>query len=857
MISIWIFISTLITIVLGSEDRFNYRSTDGNDYGPQDWSNVACDVPGECPGWPDGWELGVGWQLGTNKCKWCPAGTNHACGLHRQSPIDLLRGDATTGHDTECYDYHWMAYEDRTCTWDNIINNPNTTDPNNFRIRRHALQILQPVNDNGELQCRRRDGRNAFPRLDYSKGFPNWWYLSHTEVTVPSEHFQEGKQYDAEVHLAHFYEIEHERKMGKVAIFLESNPNRDPWPFLDKLICQWREVEEKTREECGLASVPPYPGCRNPTRQENGASPTMPPSTLAPVSTPTIPPSQSPIASSQSPIVPSQSPVVPSQSPMVVPSGSVVCSDYANHPTINMKRICNGCCRNPRSSTTYCHSVYNFFPSNIDEVCSSCCNPSKVVGPPGATHPIYPQIDCTQINNPFRMCKPNSCCERGPSSSSYCSGVFNTYGGDMSSICWYCCSEPIDINADVQLARSASSSSPILMLSDTEPAAASAATIQGTSNPATSSSFEGMTCAELGQINGINIDRICRDGGCCDSVRSSTDRCNYAYEFFGDFMSLVCSGCCNPSKTIAPPPPPHPIYPSIRCTLVDNPSRICKPNSCCEPTKSNSAYCQSVYEIYGDSMGSICWYCCSDPKEVDPVVVSSARQLQREGEYEYIPNQIADLPTSRNARLRSDVFLPHGFYSGDLRMDPSDFKVNNNLEEEYIARIHEYHDLQNVEELHAGQDRRRLTGDNYASVAYSPYQWMREVKTEYYFRYEGGQMVPPCFETVHYRVMKDPILINPVQLAELERLLAWRIAPRGSGSLECMNDSAGRPRAGSNGNAVDLNRPLQEYSNIHRKVFCECNDWVSKFQEDKDWCLLNENQRWYQEPYNFDSGGSF
>jgi hypothetical protein len=134
---------------------------------------------------------------------------------------------------------------------------------------------------------------------------------------------------------------------------------------------------------------------------------------------------------------------------------------------------------------------------------------------------------------------------------------------------------------------------------------------------------------------------------------------------------------------------------------------------------------------------------------------------------------------------------------------------------------------------------------------------MREVKTEYYYRYEGGQMVPPCFETVHYRVMKDPIRIHPTQLAELERLLAWRISPRGSGLSECENDTAGRPRAGSNGNAVDLNRPLQEYSNIHRKVFCECDDWDSKFQEDIDWCQMDENTRWYDEPYNFDSGGDF
>lgn len=739
-----------------------------------------------------------------------------------------------------------MAYEDRTCTWDHIINNPNTPDPNNFRIRRHALQILQPIDENGELQCVRRDGQNSFPRLDYSKGFPNWWHLSHTEITVPSEHFQEGKQYDAEVHLSHFYEIEHERKMGKVAIFLESDPNRENWPFLDKLICQWREVEEKTREECGMESVPPYPGCRNPTRMANDESPTYPPTTPAP-----------------SPVVPVTS---PGQTTIAPTGGTVVCSKYANHPVANLDRICgdSGCCTNPRSASTYCHTVYNFFLSDMDEVCSECCNPAKEVGPSPPTHPIYPEIDCTEVHNPYRMCKPNSCCEKGASSSSYCAGVFGTYGDDMLSICWYCCSNPIDIALDGKEPKTMSTSAslgttlgPIIaaLMSPSIVATASTSEVTIGTTASQNSPFEGLSCSELGNINGINLNRICKSGGCCDPVRSSTDQCHSAYEFFGDFMASICSNCCHPAKELAPPPPSHPIYSPIQCTLVDSPNRICKENSCCESTASTSPYCGGIYETYGDSIGSICWYCCSEPKEVDPsLIIGNVRKLTNGSSPTFTREQTHALEENE---LRHDILLPHGFYSRDLIMDPSNFDVNDNLEEEYIAGIEEYRDLREIEEEYAAHQGRRLNGDNYASVQYSPYQWLREVKTEYYFRYEGGQMVPPCFETVHYRVMKDPILINPVQLAELERLLAWRISPRGSSSGECQNDTAGRPRAGSDGNAVDLNRPLQDYSNIHRKVFCECNDWVSKFQEDIDWCQMGENQRWYDEPYNFDSGGTF
>lgn len=93
-----------------NSDRFNYRETLGNDYGPEDWDKVTCTNLDSCLGWPDGYELGIGWELGdTNSCKWCPADGNHACGVHHQSPIDLLRTATETGHDTECYDYHWIV----------------------------------------------------------------------------------------------------------------------------------------------------------------------------------------------------------------------------------------------------------------------------------------------------------------------------------------------------------------------------------------------------------------------------------------------------------------------------------------------------------------------------------------------------------------------------------------------------------------------------------------------------------------------------------------------------------------------------------------------------------------------------
>jgi hypothetical protein len=93
-----------------NDDRFNYRETDDRDFGPENWNRVQCHDPGECLGWPDGWELGIGWELKRNNCEWCPqGGGDDDCGIHRQSPINLERARSTTGHDHECYDYHWMV----------------------------------------------------------------------------------------------------------------------------------------------------------------------------------------------------------------------------------------------------------------------------------------------------------------------------------------------------------------------------------------------------------------------------------------------------------------------------------------------------------------------------------------------------------------------------------------------------------------------------------------------------------------------------------------------------------------------------------------------------------------------------
>jgi len=106
--------------------------------------------------------------------------------------------------------------------------------------------------------------------------------------------------------------------------------------------------------------------------------------------------------------------------------------------------------------------------------------------------------------------------------------------------------------------------------------------------------------------------------------------------------------------------------------------------------------------------------------------------------------------------------------------------------------------------------------------------------------------------------MKDSIQVHPDQIAELQRLLAWRIAPADALVDACLNDTAGRPVEGSNGNMVEVNRPLQAENPIHQVVYCECKDWSSKSLDDQAWCsITNITERFYDHPYSYDTNGEW
>jgi hypothetical protein len=371
----------------------------------------------------------------------------------------------------------------------------------------------------------------------------------------------------------------------------------------------------------------------------------------------------------------------------------------------------------------------------------------------------------------------------------------------------------------------------------------------------------------------VNYNRICRI--CCESDhRSATDFCHDAYSFFNTTMSSVCFHCCDTPKIIAPAPAPHPSFPPIDCAEVENPFRMCNKDvdtSCCRAERSGTQYCNDVYNQFGDMMDSVCWYCCETPTLLGPPLDQGARNLRASNK---ASPKLLELPMDTPApqlellkkiserdeddakkkerldALRHPVAEARMHY---LKVPPEHKPIAYNDEDDdaHFQMMMDRH-LLNEKVVKPDEDRTQRRLLNYDDVDYWPYEWLIKVGTEYYFRYEGTQTVPPCKDQVHWRAMKDPILVAWSQITELERLLVERIAPEDSEFKKCKPDHAGSPRANSPGK-FDFVRPLQQDHKLHRTVFCECKNWKSPFVGDQQWCDRDIFDRFYTHPYNFES----
>eukprot|EP00545_Synedropsis_sp_CCMP1620_P000285 CAMPEP_0119029340 /NCGR_PEP_ID=MMETSP1176-20130426/40466_1 /TAXON_ID=265551 /ORGANISM="Synedropsis recta cf, Strain CCMP1620" /LENGTH=928 /DNA_ID=CAMNT_0006985675 /DNA_START=82 /DNA_END=2868 /DNA_ORIENTATION=- len=902
-------------------DRFNYDKTRGSDFGPDDWKKVECDDPGRCEGFPDPWETAIGWDLEgkncfevctnndvkNNNCKSCPAG-GPSCGQHRQSPIDLMRDRGLFNHENEkeCPDWHWMKYQDGACTWDDLVDNDDSIHRNNFLIQRHALQILQPVDNNGNLECFDEAlGGARYPRLDYSKGFPDWWHLAHTEVSVPSEHTQEGKRYDAEVTLAHFYEVDDDatrkNEIGKVVVFLEAFDNIEAWPMLDKLICQWRETEEKTRDDCDLDSVSTYyPGCTNYARGHTPApvdaasgSPSLAPITEAPI-TPI------PTTSRPTPAAPfvTQAPVMPTMPVTPRPAGTLGMSFDFNPCNIcgaDNLRITNDTavilipafppmtCREFENAGAFGLIEVGFCPIFPAFVGACKCeeillDPATIASAPvntlapDTTAPVTtaPVTTAPVTTAPIAVAETSA-----PIAPSTSAPIVPSTSAPVTAA-------PSGSSAPSSEPSSEPSKTPIALSSLTSLAPSAGIPVTSSeggpvpSRPTVPAPFECPTFSDVDHGIDVNYRRMCKENSCCDGdVRSATNFCHDAYSFFDDLMPAVCLSCCEEPKIIAPAPAPHPEFNKIDCAEVENPRRICKPDkttSCCGE-RSDTRYCEEVYRLFpGDLINSVCWYCCETPLEVEPATDEGNRLLRSESNIGARKAELAvdeKLPKERELKLLKALSLTEDseqaneervtalrHSNADARMHhfnvaPENKVVDNIDDDEYFKTIWDRH-LQNEDVVRDEDERERRRLVNYEDVDYWPYEWLLKVKTEYYFRYEGTQAVPPCKDQVHWRVMKDPIPIARRQLEELERLMGQRIAAEDAPRNKCKPDHAGKLREGTT-DKFDFARPVQEFHKLHRKVFCECKDWKSKFDEDRFWCDKNIFDRFYMHPYNYNS----
>jgi hypothetical protein len=382
---------------------------------------------------------------------------------------------------------------------------------------------------------------------------------------------------------------------------------------------------------------------------------------------------------------------------------------------------------------------------------------------------------------------------------------------------------------------------------------------------------------------GANIQRMCDPDPdmCCQVPRSSSNFCHEIYTLFGDDMESACHHCCMEEGTgvpllVGPANDPHPngLAPYDKCDELDNTSRLCKDEGCCDVEFSDTEYCQGEWASHVGDVERICWSCCF-PSKIFPE--PSKRKLLEKCQVLHDGSDGVKLPNSQSELLSiieeetSENSLHTAMTQDEMRL----FHKNNPAQLRPGDRIFEHPSMQRklivreenfspkgekdedayFEEIHSAFQRRELQVpimENYEDVYWWPYEWLLKVGTEYYFRYEGSMTVPPCYTVNHWRVMKDPIRVAKHQIQELERLLAWRL------NSECNASTAGKPRDG-NPDAVDVNRPLQELEKGHRMVFCECQDWPSKFPNEREWCKKWQTRdpavRLYDNPYNWPQTG--
>ena len=663
-----------------------------------------------------------------------------------------------------------MKYEDAACSWNDL------TTKDAFSIERHTLKITQPLRYGSDgsvsLDCTLGgdDGRR-FGRIDFSKGFSFWWFLSHIDFKVPSEHTQEGKRYSAELQMAHFFSVSGEEagvdnEMAHVSIFLEAVDDFPPYPHLDRLICEWRKAEDKTREECGLPSVGPYPGCYNPARGHTSfpsdapVTPTNAPNapTIAPLPTePSIPPVSIPGA-------PTPPPVDSTASPVATPA-----------PTLSLSTA---------------------IPSL-----------TPIAKPPPSPFPTIPTT-----TDP---------------------AVLLTLA-------------PVMAPASAPTADGSVTEAPVVVIESSQPSGGTTATPVSSAGASASQQPSAGASASQQPSAGASASQQ-------PSTGTSASQQPSAVVFASPEPSAGTSASPQPSDGTSVSP-----QPSTETTTQPTTGTTSKPTTESTPKPTTESTAKPTPEPTTAS---------TSKTTPEPTTASTSKPTTETTSKPTIKPTPSPMDAVRYLRTSvHDVIVENSKVPQDamkrLVLDEENFRPADKSDEEWAEWVEAYSAHDQGEASHE-QQRKLLQGDY---LSFHNYQFLIDVRTEYYYRYSGTSTVPPCYakfvggtrgQTNHWRVLKDPIRVHPRQIAEMERLLRERIAPTDANAKACENDTAGKVDADGH---ISVARPLQQFHHVHYKTFCECDDWQSKWPEDRAWCQLNQGDkstRFYEHPYNFDSQESF
>lgn len=356
---------------------------------------------------------------------------------------------------------------------------------------------------------------------------------------------------------------------------MQDYPDEPSWPFLDKLICQWREKEEKVRAACGETPAPPYGRCRIfsergqiPTEEwliEAGMNPTAAPTTKpsqSPTAKPTSSPSKSPTAKpTDSPSAgptnrltssPTTSPTgSPILSPSVLPTKQPVLIEQDGRPPNDTPNRAPA--RPPNRFRPSVPAAPAFTPDSVVPPTSvPSDSPTEHPSPEPTAEPTEPPSSApTRKPTPLPTKEPTKLPTREPT--------------------------PLPTKEPTALPTGIPTVSPTEAFEPQSNAGGLPPAVNCTNYP----------------VPG-GYERMCGSSNpCCDSIRSGTNYCWNLYDnvFPGPAIESACYHCCD-GKVVGPDKPTHPegYTKTIQCSRY-NSQRYCKRKSCCTDGRFSSSYC--------------------------------------------------------------------------------------------------------------------------------------------------------------------------------------------------------------------------------------------------------------------------